>query len=744
MSFIERLQLTPEEKQIYQLLLGSGQLTAFEVAQFSNLHYSNVKTVLDSLLSKGAVGASEGYINKFYVKIPLGYLASTSDKLNESINQNISETKSFIENKKNTFEQLRESLTSQLTESVSKKKAEIDQKINQTSSQFQASAQQKKENISQKSTELASNWSSINNNQKTTIQSTVKNALVSNVENLNQAKTSTNTIVENIKQKNIESVTNSNTEIEQNVTQSIEKIQTTAQALGPKVNELQQSLTTDLEGIVESFKQSIDTTKLDVRAFNRTQADKYLGYSEETTRKTGEAIDGISESVSSSLTELNNSLELVLDRKVEDLSLQVQEALSSLNEKVNGIKTSLIEELLQQKNAAISSTIAQIKETMALKYTDLQNNEQNQRNSMISERDIFTQKLEAHYNETLDNYNQNITTINENAKTRLHAFTENLATQFNELSTNTESNLNLHIQAFKDLSQQLNATMNEELTIGSDRLKEKWTDLIEKAEVLMQESESKINQHYLEVNNLIQTTADSVSEELDNYLQQTLDSTISVTNEVLNISKIGIEEGKELISGNLSDEIDESVKFFEDSGRKFNDTANYLISATMKLKNDFRDLEATSKEIQLPPIQTTSIVGLDAVLDHMTRIISSTKSNVTILSPKHEYIPLEAVKGLQRANITMVTALDEEINKDWIDNAASTAVDVNVEIRKLKGVDIPQFIGVERDQEEVLIAAQDEATGEVVGILSQSTYFAKLASFVIISHHAKGNSTKIR
>ncbi len=744
MSFIERLQLTPEEKQIYQLLLGSGQLTASEVAQFSNLHYSNVKTALDSLINKGAVGASEGYINKFYVKIPLGYLATTSDKLNEDINQNISETKSFIENKKNTFENLRGSLTSQLSESVGRKKAEIDQKLNQTSSQFQTSAQQKKENLSQKSSELASKWSSINNNQKTSIQSSVKEVLGSNVENLNQAKTSINTIVENVKQKNIESIANSNAEIEQSVAQSIEKIQTTAQALGPKVDELRQSLTTDLEGIVETFKQSTDTTKLDVRAFNRTQADKYLGYSEETTRKTGEAIDGISESATSSLSELNSSLELVLDRKVEDLSLQVQEALSALNEKVTGIKESLKEELLQQKNVTISNTISQIKESMALKYTDLQNNEQTQRNNMISERDIFTQKLEAHYTETLDNYNQNINTINENTKTRLNTFAEGLATQFNELSANTENNLNLHLQAFKDLSQQLNTTTGEELAIGSDRLKEKWTDLIEKAETLIQESEAKINQNYQEVNNLIQTTKDTISEELDNYLQQTLDSTIAVTNEVLNVSKTGIDEGKELLSGNLNNEIDESVKYFEDTGRKFNDTANYLISATMKLKNDFRDLEATSKEIQLPPIQTTSIVGLDAVLDHMARIIGSTKSNVTILSPKHEYIPLEAVKGLQRANITLVTTLDEEINKDWIDNAASTAVDVNVEIRKLKGVDIPQFIGVERDQEEVLIAAQDEATGEVVGILSQSTYFAKLASFVIISHHAKGNSTKIR
>ncbi|GAH33876.1 unnamed protein product, partial [marine sediment metagenome] len=41
-------------------------------------------------------------------------------------------------------------------------------------------------------------------------------------------------------------------------------------------------------------------------------------------------------------------------------------------------------------------------------------------------------------------------------------------------------------------------------------------------------------------------------------------------------------------------------------------------------------------------------------------------------------------------------------------------------------------------------AAQDEATGEVVGILSKSTYFAKLVSYIVIADFARGRSSQIK
>ena len=99
MSFIERLELTQEEKQVYSLLLGSGQLTTFEIAQFGNLQFSKVKVALDGLQRKGAVGVSEGYLEKFFVRIPLEYLAEGSDQISTNVKDNLANTSAFMESK---------------------------------------------------------------------------------------------------------------------------------------------------------------------------------------------------------------------------------------------------------------------------------------------------------------------------------------------------------------------------------------------------------------------------------------------------------------------------------------------------------------------------------------------------------------------------------------------------------------------------------------------------------------------
>ena len=182
---------------------------------------------------------------------------------------------------------------------------------------------------------------------------------------------------------------------------------------------------------------------------------------------------------------------------------------------------------------------------------------------------------------------------------------------------------------------------------------------------------------------MLQSTISEVTSGLNNHLQKTIESTLNISRNAIDSSKTGIRESKELVSGKLTEEVDSSVKFIEDSERKLTDTANYLISATMKLKNDFRTLEATSSETQIPPVQTTSIVGLEAVLEHVSRIVKDTKRGVTIMVPKIEYIPTESIEQLPAtAKVTIITSLDEEMDRDWINTM--TEVQANVEVRKLR------------------------------------------------------------
>ncbi len=747
MSFIERLQLNPEEKQIYSLLLGTGQLTDFEIAEHGKLHFSKVEVALSSLINKGAVGVSEGYVKKYFVRIPLDYLAETSDKINSGIKGNLENTTTFVQTKQTEFNQLRSNMVNQLNSSLAKKEAELDQHYSSVSANLQSLTNQRRENLESKSNIIKEKLTNIQEDEKQFVEASIKEVLQNNVDTISAAKSAADTRLEGIKTSNSEVITNSIAKVDQSVKQQTEKIDEISQTLGPKIEMLEENYLNHLNEITEVIQQNIDTTKLDVRAFNRDQAEKYVGFSTETVRKTEATVDSLTETVTSSLGELNTSLEMILNRKVEELSLQVQEAITSLNEKVSEIKQSLSEEFEHQRNNAITGTISQIKGDMNLKFTDLQNSEQTQRNNLISERDVFAQKLETHYNEAIQSYNAKITEIQDTARTRLSSFKETLTNQFTGIATSIFDSMNEHVLQFREVSSQLNDNVRQTLGTEVDDLKEKWTDLSNQIETLTQENEAKINTKYQEAINMIGATTATITSDLGNYLDQTLESSLKVTNDLVNSSKTQISESKELIAGGLNEEVNAATGFLEEAGGKYTDTANYLSSLTMKIKNDFRTLEATTKDSPVPRVETTSIIGLEATISHINRIVRAAKRSVTIMSPKPQYIPLDAVKSLPTTvKVTIVTYLDEQIDREWIDSAY--AVEANVEVRKFRdmgtGSELPQFIGVERENEEVLIAATDEATQQVVGILSSSTEFAKLFSYIVIADFARGRSTQIK
>ena len=747
MSFIERLELTLEEKQVYSLLLGSGQLTAFEIAQFGNLHFSKVKVALDALQKKGAVGVSEGYLEKYFVRIPLEYLAESSDQIGASVKNNLANTSTFMESKKTEFNELRTNLVTQLNESVSRKEAELDQKLASSSSELENMRNQKKEFLVSKSNEIKREISTIQDEQKQSLTNFIQKTLQNNTDSISSAKSSIDSAEAIISQKNTESASISSSQVDQNVKQTLTLIEEISQTLKPKLELLGENYSAHIGEIPQLLEESIDLTKIDVRAFTKSQADKNLSFSTETVRTTGETVDKISETVSGSLNELNNSLELLLNRKVEELSLQVQEAVSALNDKVSEIKQSLSDELIQQKNLALSNTVSQIKEDMNLKYTDLQNSEQIHRNNLTSERDIFAQKLDALYNETLQNYNNKIQEIQETARTRLNNFEENFSTQFSDIVTGIVDNLNNHVQSFRDLATKLNENINQTLGTETDNLKEKWSDLASQMQTIAQENEVAINSKYQEAVNLINSSTSAISSELSTYLDQSLESTRNITNDIVTTSKAQIADSKNQLAGNLTEEVDAAARFLAETEGKFKDTANHLLTVAMKLKNDFRTLEATTKESPIPRVETTSITGLEATIDHIDRIIRAAKRSVTIMSPNPNYIPLDAVKTLpSTVRVTIVTQLDEQTNREWIDSAY--AAEANVEVRRFRdvgtGVELPKFIGVERENEEVLIGAVDEATNQVVGILSSSTEFAKIISYIVIADFARGRSTQIK
>ena len=729
MSFIERLELTMEEKQIYKLLLGYGQLTAIELCNFGDLHYSKVQKALEGLAAKGAAGVSEGYIEKYYCRIPLDYLGEASEKISNEIREQLKESSTFLREKKTNFHTIVDSLRTQLTDSVYQKSSDIDAKFTQFNTDTQNNSKQQNEELSRKSNELKDNLASLQEAQKVSVISSINGSIEDIKSNMVEFQNNLSDTISDIKQSNLAQIQSAQTKVEQSSTQSIEKIQVESSTVKSKMEQLTESYVTEVDSIASLLETDIDKTKIDVREFNQAQTEKNLEFSSAVSRKAGETIDQLSDTVSLSLEDLNGKLGTILNSKITNFSTKLQEAIDSMSEHLHQVKEEAINELVENKNSAIYSTITGIKDKMAIKFTDFQNEEQTQRNNLISERDVFNQKLEAHYNETLTSYKQTVQNIREQAINRFRTFGENLTSELNEITTGIVEGINSYRASFKTLTDQIDETITQGLERNHTTVDEKWKHQVQNLDVLFSEHETKIVEQNQESINNLNNTITKLSADLNNFLQQSVDSMVSAASSIVETTKAGLQENRTLIAGSLGNEVDEAKNYVEESEQYLNTLSNSLMSTTQSISNDFKTLDATSKQVSALQIRTSTIIGIDAVMDHIARIIKATKNRTTIMAPKKEYIPIAAIKELSSTvQVTIVTSINE--GDPWVADVLESQA--NVKIRALReGPDTPKFIGVERENEEVLIAATDEATGEVVGFMSQSTYFADAVSFLI-------------
>ena len=140
---------------------------------------------------------------------------------------------------------------------------------------------------------------------------------------------------------------------------------------------------------------------------------------------------------------------------------------------------------------------------------------------------------------------------------------ETLTNQFNGIASTIFESMNEHVQQFRDVSNQLNSNVQQSLGTEVDNLKEKWMNLSSQIETLTQENEAKINAKYQEAINMIGATTTSITSDLSNYLNQTLESSLKVTNDLVNSSKTQINDSKEQIAGGLNEEVNAATGFLD-------------------------------------------------------------------------------------------------------------------------------------------------------------------------------------
>jgi hypothetical protein len=150
---------------------------------------------------------------------------------------------------------------------------------------------------------------------------------------------------------------------------------------------------------------------------------------------------------------------------------------------------------------------------------------------------------------------------------------------------------------------------------------------------------------------------------------------------------------------------------------------------------------------ETPTIKTSHIVGKDSIINYMSEMIGRVKSKITILAPSTSMINDDQVLALpMTAQVTIVSEIDEESDRDWIEKMHGAKA--NVTLRSLTtqgfGAKLPDFIGCEREGEEIIVGTMDEGNNEYVAIASNSENFVRIFGSQIISEYARGRSKQLQ
>ena len=740
MSFVNQLNLTTEEKKVYELLLSFGKLTIAEISNYAKLPYASVQQALESLIEKKAAGLSEGHIKKYFARIPLDYLTETSEHISEQISKYLSETNEKITEFKTALQSKKTEIFNQIQAEVSQFQNKLEQIVQETKDTTGNSIKSVTTEIQNRSDELSSKLQTTVEQTTTEISTLLKEQSNKLKENLAESQNDIDTTIKLLIEQNDQTIAEYQQKIQDGIQQKGVLLKNIVEPVEPTIQEIQSAFIEKTDEIISLFEQNIDISKLDMRDYVKNQTDKYLVFSQNMVQKTEGTIETANNTISQNLQELSNKLDTIISTKSSAMLSQIQEVLAALGQKLTQIKEEMTQELTKQKDNTIIAMLNKIKDESAIKFTALQNDEQEQRNNIVSERDMFLQKLEAKHQQTLSSYKETIEKTKAIFQEKITEFSNNVHTQLQEITLQLNKLLEQQQEDQINLFKQFQETLKEKLTASGSELENKFTKINTDLEALLITGETKLQSNKDQSMQNIQEIMTQVIKTTNDQLEDLLKKLNELSNSVKDKGNQILLEVMETVSKGLENEIMEVTKYIEGTQQSITDEGKQLISITHQLKEEFQTIEGTTKDMPMPNIKTATIIGKEAIQQHIEEIVMRTKRRVTIVVPQIDYVPITAISKLSTAiKVNVVFGKEIDISDPRLKEI--TNVNANVEVlapRSLGAQELTLYIGTERDNEEILIGSVDEATNEIVAITSESTYFAEVLSKLILSDATRG------
>jgi DNA anti-recombination protein RmuC len=520
-----------------------------------------------------------------------------------------------------------------------------------------------------------------------------------------------------------------------------EVLQSETQSIESKLDNLFKTVLEETKTQFESLRAEFDgkLQKIgNVMESNLAQTQTEFDTSLETTKSTiFSSLDGAkaknTEAYASHLESFNNSIEMlnnesssVLNQELEKLSsniLDIRGKLENISGLINTNTTETTEKLskLSEDNqnllqTSFSSAIKSLNEIVnqhSNEFKSVSESVHNELNTLINQNST---SFETVLKETVDNFKSTINTKYEGIINKINASIDQIATNQTEIIT---SILSTNDSTLSGVGSELGNLLNRLIAEGA-KVKE------------------ELNNIHLQFNNLVQERSTKLVNEIFNQLTEIM------------------TQSKNTISSNFSDvsqlsqtTIDEPVSVVHQAFEKFlvgyEANAANVSNSAKSLAGVLDNIYKVQQDTKTTQIDTTHIVGTDAVVAQMNGIIKRTKSKATILVPKTSMVNQEIILSMPRtAQVTIISYIDEVTDKDWISKMHNATANVTLRSLGKEGTGhLPDFLGCEREGEEIMLAAKDDKAKTYIGITSLAEDFVKILGNIVIADYARGKSKQL-
>ncbi|MHA2251985.1 MAG: helix-turn-helix domain-containing protein [Candidatus Kariarchaeaceae archaeon] len=581
-----------------------------------------------------------------------------------------------------------------------------------------------------------------------------------------------------------EEIVNSITEIQNQFkayhAENSSELHSTTTQIGSKIQDLLTQSTNELAGQTDAVKTQLNTSMLEEAAKLQSQLEEHLN----------QVINQSKEQLQTFTQSFNEKLDLI----VTDMHTQRNTSKASLESAITTSVTELQESFqgfVVKSEETETSYFNSLRGKMAL----IKQSNDSSLNAIIGDLENLSNTINSRIQSSLEGTNElgktgneQIAALQNSQETHFNASVMNALTEISQLLNQEISQLKEHhqvtstelVELYAQINTTITTTINQkvealrqsiheiyELTVSNlkDALEgthQKYMELVDASratsvgsvkqaerdiEALTTELQTTVDANIETLNQQIQSLTATLQNESIQFLDKSYVQLQSQSNAIRDAGTQSVNEVKELASGGGVEQVSTVKDTFARYQSKYNETTKVVSEKTLALANMLDSLFSIQEATETPPVKTTAVVGKEAITSYLSDIIGRTKSKVTILVPSIDMIDTDQILGMKRtAQVTLISHIDEVVEKDWIDKMHNATA--NVTLRSITksdfGGQLPDFIGVEREGEEILLGTIDEGAKDYVAISSASEYFTKILGGIVISDYARGKSAQLK